>query len=377
RTQCRKTTRTYDPFGKVWTEAMGTDGEPETELTVMYTRDVFSNIVKVMADDGFEGHRVSCTSYDAEGIFPFAHKNPVGHLSFVKFDPGFGVQTAAVDPNHLVTRWAHDGFGRIMKEQRPDGTTTTSTLSRTKDGGAWNVKLRTKTDGGADETVQFDSLGRVVRHWSEGAVINGVPSPRILQEIVFDELGEHVARRSVPASELTPPADMRYDEYGYDALGRVIKHRAPWGGTTLYAYYGSTVQVQDPLGYRSLIQNDGLGRPVAITDNAGGLTSYAYGPFGGLWTVTDPGGAETTTERDAYGRGVTLTDPDRGKTTSHYNGFGLRTSSTDEQLRQIAYFHDPLGRLIARADNDGTTTWEWDTAPHGIGKIKTVTSPDG
>src|SRR6185503_16590418 len=68
---------------------------------------------------------------------------------------------------------------------------------------------------------------------------------------------------------------------------------------------------------------------------------------------------------------------DRGTTTSHYNGFGLRTSSTDEQMRRIKYFHDPLGRLVARTDNDGTTTWEWDTASHGIGKIKTVTSPDG
>ncbi|WP_437721250.1 hypothetical protein [Sorangium sp. So ce861] len=42
---------------------------------------------------------------------------------------------------------------------------------------------------------------------------------------------------------------------------------------------------------------------------------------------------------------------------------------------------DGLGRTTSRVDEDGaervTTTWTWDTAEHGIGKLHVLESPDG
>ncbi|KYF57260.1 hypothetical protein BE04_49505 [Sorangium cellulosum] len=42
---------------------------------------------------------------------------------------------------------------------------------------------------------------------------------------------------------------------------------------------------------------------------------------------------------------------------------------------------DGLGRTTSRVDEDGaerlTTTWTWDTALHGIGKLHVLESPDG
>ena len=45
-----------------------------------------------------------------------------------------------------------------------------------------------------------------------------------MQEIAYDALGEHVARRSVPVSEGTPESQLLFDLYQYDAMGREVLH---------------------------------------------------------------------------------------------------------------------------------------------------------
>src|SRR5262249_40128215 len=150
------------------------------------------NIARTKAKDGFGERRQASVVYEDEGIFPYAEKNAAGHVSYKKFDPGLGVLKTLIDPNKLVTQWKYDGFGRMTKEIRPDKTETTYTLSREREkDNAWTVKLETRSDGGADDTVEFDSLGRVVQRWSQGVAVGGVPAQRVVQEIVFDALGEH------------------------------------------------------------------------------------------------------------------------------------------------------------------------------------------
>src|SRR5262249_54873199 len=126
---------------------------------------------------------------------------------------------------------------------------------------------------------------------------------------------------------------------------------------------------------------DPLGRAANVTDATGAATAYSYGPFGALHTVTTPGGAITRTTRDAFGRVRQLDDPDRGTTMSTHDGFGELISSTDALGRKVTYEYDGLGRTLSRLDQNGaqnlTTTWTWDTAPHGIGKLASLVSPDG
>src|SRR5262245_21870849 len=98
-------------------------------------RDDFGNVVSVREKDGIGNQRLSCTSSTKDGLFPFAHRNPAGHLWLMQHDPGLGVQTALVDPNALATRWSFDGFGNIGKEERPNGTSTTVTRKCEKNGG--------------------------------------------------------------------------------------------------------------------------------------------------------------------------------------------------------------------------------------------------
>jgi RHS repeat-associated protein len=393
--QCRTLTRTTTVYGEVDTEAMETDdGSPETKLKVTYTRDDFGNVTGITADDAFGHHRTATVTYEPEGIFPFKHVNGAGHTSFTEFDARFGALAKLTDPNGLVTERRYDGFGRLGLEMRPDGSQTTITLARTKDGGAaksaWRVRQRTKTSGGEDDEVELDSLGRPVRWWWHGPTPprpSGEP-PRLMQEVAYDPLSGQVARRSVPVSEGTPVNKMLFDEYAFDALGREVRHTTPWSATTETAYSGLVVQVIDALSNVTLTTLDPLGRPVAITDAAKGVTSYTYGPFGELYTVTDPGtladpsGAVTTTRRDALGRVKQLDDPDRGTTVHVYDGFGELLSSTDALGRVSTFEYDSIGRLTSRIDQQKgspllTTTWTWDTATNGIGKLHKLASPDG
>ncbi|XXU32019.1 RHS repeat-associated core domain-containing protein [Sorangium sp. So ce887] len=388
RSQCRLLTRTTTDYGEIDTESTDSDeGIPDTKLDVVYTRDDFGNVTGVTADDAFGHHRAWSTTYDPEGIFPETHVNAAGHTTRVELDEGLGVLVERVDPNGLVTEWRYDGFGRLGLEIRPDGTQTTIELSRTKDGGpdqdGWRVTQRTTTTGGADDTVEIDSLGRPIRWLWHGPSVEGARDelPRLMQQIAYDALGEHIARRSVPVREGTPEDELLVDVYEHDAVGREVRHTTPWNAVVETDYDALRVEVTDALGHVTAVEKDPLGRPVAVTDAALGITRYGYGPFGVLTTVTDPGGAVTTTTHDAFGRVRKREDPDRGTTVSTNDGFGELVTSTDALGRVTTFEYDPLGRARSRLDEHGaerrTTTWTWDTAANGIGKLEALASPDG
>jgi RHS repeat-associated protein len=391
--QCRTIARTYYDTGLLKGETVDADGDATMHLAVTYGRDAFGNTTSTTADDKLGNHRVTSTTYEPSGAFPNKYVNAVGHEVVPAYDAGLGVMTSLVDENQLITTWKYDGFGRRIQEIRPDSTETLRTLMRTKDGGAgqneWNVKVTTTTDGGEDSAVQYDSLARPIRWWTHGTQTGHDPPPRMIQEVVFDDLGEHIARRSTPVDEAVPPESRHYDEYAYDPTGRVLTHTTPWNATTAYEYDVKSVEVTDPFNKVTTSANDALGRLVTVTDPAGGITAYTYGPFAALWAVTDPGMAITTTRRDAYGRVRTSIDPDKGMTILGYNGFGELVSSLDAQGRTIKLAYDPLGRKTRREDKASlaspveVTTWTWDTALLGLtgqlakGALTEVDSPDG
>ncbi|XXY14182.1 hypothetical protein WME88_38680 [Sorangium sp. So ce216] len=156
-------------------------------------------------------------------------------------------------------------------------------------------------------------------------------------------------------------------------------HTTPWGVVVETGHDGLRAEVTDALGHVTVVEHDPLGRPVTVTDAAMGVTRYKHGPFGALHTVTAPDGAVTRTIRDAFGRVRQLDQPDRGTTVFTSDGFGELVSSTDALERVMKVAYDGLGRTTSRVDEDGaerqTTTWTWDTAAHGIGKLHVLDSP--
>src|SRR5262249_33826204 len=78
--KCRTSAFLHDGFGQVHFSSEGTSGEPETLLGITLKRDAYGNVTGAAATDAFGRRRSACTSYDAEGIFPFAHGDAAGHI---------------------------------------------------------------------------------------------------------------------------------------------------------------------------------------------------------------------------------------------------------------------------------------------------------
>jgi YD repeat-containing protein len=62
-----------------------------------------------------------------------------------------------------------------------------------------------------------------------------------------------------------------------------------------------------------------------------------------------------------------------------HDGFGELVSTTDALGRVATFDYDTLGRTKTRIDEQPTlqtltTTWTWDTAPNGVGKLHKVAS---
>ncbi|MDI1447300.1 RHS repeat-associated core domain-containing protein [Polyangium sp. 6x1] len=369
-TACRTTRQEHDILGRLKRIEVESEGDAETKLGVLFNRDVFGNVIRTVATDAFEGKRAACVSYDEQGLFPFARKNALGHLSFERYDPGTGAQLAEVDPNALATAWAVDGFGRVTREVRPDGTETVVTRQFVQG----RIAITRAAVGWGAETAEIDRLGRTLRTWSSGVSAPGQLAPRVLREVVYDDLGEHVAKEYVADAETAPAATRKYTAYEYDAVGRAKREVSPWCGVTETRYNGATVVTKNARGFVTETTLDSLGRPVRVYDAEKGLTQYEYGPAGPR-KVIDPGGAETVFERDGLGRVRFSKDPDRGASETHYNGFGEVRWSKDALGRELHLHHDKLGRLYKRVDQDGETAWVWDLALKGA--LSEVHSPDG
>jgi RHS repeat-associated protein len=383
RTQCRTTALEYDDQGEVRAASVGDPADPGTQLWVTITHDAFGHVVHATADDASGHHRDGCVSYDAEGIFPYAARNALGHTTYSKRDAGLGVMTAAVDANGLVTRWQHDGFGRVTEERRPDGTRSRTALARTKDGGPqakwWTTKVTTGDDGGALRTTALDSLGRAVRSLTVAAAVQACgaakcsPVLELEEETAYDFLGR-VESVTVPWMTGDTLTGELHHTYSHDAAGRLTKHVEPWGKVTTFAHGGLVDATADWLG-TTMTVSDALGRTVKAYDRKDYTTETAYGPFGLPWQTTRFGAEVTTSERDAYGRVVHETDMDRGDTHISYDGFGEALTVDDAAGRHTDFRYDALGRLVRRDDTDGTTKWTYDTATHGLGRVASVENP--
>jgi RHS repeat-associated protein len=379
-TQCRTTSLAYDDRGEVASTTVGDPADPGTQLVVELTHDAFGHVVVTSASDAYGHQRSTCVSYDADALFPYATADPLGHVSYTRFDPGLGVMTAAVDPNGLATRWQHDGFGTVTRELRPDGTETTTTAIRTKDGGPqakwWRYRLTTDEAGGVRSTTTLDSLGRPVHTLTVAAAVPSCgatacsPALQLEDATVYDFFGR-VEQKTLPWMSGDTLTGKLHDDYQYDAGGRLVKHTEPWGRITSYAYAGRVTSVTDWLG-TATTEVDTLGRPLAATDKKGLATRTTYGPFSAPWMVERAGFETTVSQRDAYGRVVVEVDADRGETDTTYDGFGEALTFDDAAGRHYDMAYDALGRLVQRTDADGITRYTYDAAAHGIGRIAAV-----
>lgn len=399
--QCNVVENDYNAFGEL-EETRRAPLMPSAFLKTRFIRDAFGNVIRTTADDAFGQHRESCRTYEPDGIFPWAQANAAGHVSYSRFDHKLGVLLSARDPNGLVTKHRYDKFGIRTETKAPDGNVTKNSVAHVKLG-EWRTLVTTELPGGAKAETTLDSLGRTLRRRAQGPNVPTVGSqgystntPWFVKDWSYDFFGR-ASDETIAYLEGDPLAGTYHWHKTYDAAGRVVATTSPTQTTVTHSYEVEPVPPPGPFfdyayginvvktitpgtsDYAGPVvtttYSDLLGRVAKIVDAKGGATQYHYGPFGRLHDVVAVDNHVTILDQDAYGRLVHRLDMDRGEGWMAYDGFDQLRSTTDALGRQTAMAYDTLGRVKNRLNADGLTTYQYDTALHGIGALASVTMP--
>lgn len=367
-------------------EVLGVAGQPDPTTT--WTYDAYGNPVTetdARANAG-QGGGTTTTEYDATfHTFPSAIVNALGHRTEYQFitASGCSVSHAAGEglvgiergPNELASgaswRRCHDAFGRIAAEFAPAdlGSTTWSHVDAAP-GTSVTISRRASASGARSETTRFDGFGRVHQVERDG------PHGRTVVETQrdYDALGR-VAAELAPAFDAPSP---HRTTYSHDPLGRVVTTTLPGSGRvhTRMSVRG-LVTATDPTGAIRREHHDAFGRIVRVEEVAGSetfATTYEYDVNDQLVRLHDHHGNVSTISYDRLGRRTRVTDPDVGARDFEYFADGSVAAERVGAFETIRWDYDKLGRPAGKSGLSQRwpstwTTWRYDTAPNGIGRL--------
>ncbi len=366
-------------------QTVDTPDDSTAHLVTFFLRDAYGNITNVISDDEFGNHREACRTYEPTGTFPWATQNALGHTSFILYHPGLGVPLSVRDANGLVTKQRIDTFGQTVEQHSPNGSITTIATTRVKNG-VWTTRVLQSTPGHGELETVLDSSGRTIQQRMLGPEVPTVGMGRVetnawlVQDVRYDLLGRRVWQ-SIPRIEGDSVAESVGSSFEYDNAARLTKSTTPWGITTNTYVHDNVTTTEPGPGTLTFIakkvESDGLGRPLTTTDPLQNVTRYRYGPFGALRRVELPDGTSRETKEDAYGRTTFDNDPDRGQSMYEFNGFDEVVKMHDAAGRHYAFVRDALGRTTQRSEALNISTYEYDSAPNGVGLLAWTKSADG
>ena len=380
----RKSGFDYSSTGQVEAEKIEPDN---TTLwaTTTYTPDAFGNTQIATTTGPDIETRATTTLHDARGRFVLTTTNALNQTETRGYDERWGSVNSIKGPNGLETISTFDDLGRERLVERPDGSHTVTTYhwaSEDPDAPP-NAKyfVRSAVSGVAPITVFFDKLGREVRKKTFGGIAANGTSKAIFIDTIYNEKGQ-VERVSRPyfAGETAYFATTIYD-----LLGRPQQIQTPKEGggfaITTNVYRGLEVDSINPqqqgTPLKTTSRKDSQGHLVLVTDAKNGTIESVYDATGNL-IETHQGGQVTKMKYDVRGRKKEVDDPDLGVWTYGYNSLGELVSQTDAMNQTVTMHYDKLGRLDQRDESEGSSTWEYDTAPgRGKGKLHTATFSPG
>lgn len=259
--------------------------------------------------------------------------------------------------------------------------------------------------------VYFDPLGR--SYLSSRPYKPALQSTRCWDFRSYDQLNRVIATwSSYSTSECTAtilpfnavPTGGRQTQTTYDlisASGNTTKVVGNSSDTSTYATTRVSYSTINVLGRTRFVRSElaAAGCPsngTAISSNSTGClqTEYDYDAQGNLTYTKQVGGLgvatatpSTTIESkawfDSLGRKSRMLDPDLGNRYFTYTPFGELDTQTDAKGQITDLDYDRLGRVVARVEKlsasstETTTTFAFDSAPMGIGKLATVTASNG
>ena len=356
-------------------------------LTASYGYDGRGNRTSETVSGGNVASRTSRLSAFADGRWPGAATNALGHVERFVHDARFGLPKTATDANGRTTTRRYDPFGRLAGLTTPDGVAFTVARHwcgagfrcATVDGAApaMAVQVASSPQAAPTATRYLDKLGRVVR--AETQAFSG--GSDIREDVRHDARGR-VLRRSAPCFD---NATAPNTSYRYDVLDRPTRETRPDRGETAWAYAvgtgGATTVTATEKVYRgttlaatltTATSYSLLGEVASVTEASGAAAAaaatYAYDASGLLKTVTVGGTEVARFAYDAAGNRTSATRPDAGATTFAHTALGQARTVRNALGQTATYAYDALGRLASRSDPDGKAYWTYDPA-NGKGRL--------
>lgn len=363
----RRELTSYD--GNGLPQTVTTDpGLSSERVSAVVARDGYGNPIELSTSAVSGDTRTSSIGYDVTGRFAEVFTNTLGHVTTAVHHPALGVTLAAGDADARETLYHYDGFGRTRRVELPTGVSTTVDV-RDAPNSKWGLEVETQTPGHGHRIQTFTRRGTLVNSRERG--LGGT-----WNEVAFD-LNPRGQVKAAWRPFVHGSAPTNFVEYEYDFLGRVLSiQRSPTEVEHVWYQSGQRF-TRDAKGNQRSATLGVRGEVMSVSDPAGGgVTHYAYGPFGQLSSVTDDAGNVTRMVFDGLGRMRQLEDPDRGVTTYVFDEWGQPTQALHASGLSVLSSYDELGRLISRTDEHGTSTFDYD-APNATGQLLGSVSSDG
>jgi len=164
-------------------------------------------------------------------------------------------------------------------------------------------------------------------------------------------------------------------QFTHDAMSRLTQAVDPVGGTWQYEHdrNGELVATVDPAGVRRSFDTLRSARTVSVDDGLLSATSH-FDPLGRLTASTQPDGSVALASYDRCGRPVELVDPDGGLTRIVRDPAGRPVERTSPGGATTRFEYDACGRLAAVVDPLGQrSTRDYDAD----GRLVRQTTPTG
>lgn len=383
----------YDATGHVQSRTLTANGSQVDQRD--FTYDQFGNITSETQLTTTGAQRlVRQATFSPDGRFMTTLRNALGQESIFTHDPRTGQQTGSTDPNGLTAQATFDGFGRETSTTGTDGVTShryyedNQQIFATTPPAGTVSQMSIAKPGTPGQMIFLDSVGRELRR-----VTPGVNSGELIfVDTRYDSLG----RTDGTTLPYFGGEQRHWTTIGYDDLDRVVSTVTADGATTTTEHFGAVPSSElqgtslfgaypgltksvttNDLGQSTTSYLNLRGEPVQILDAANFETSYLYDAVGQLVDISDPEGNTTTFTFNGAGNVVTEVDPDRGTINRTYDDFEQLTSITDASGTVTSYTYDPVGRILTETDTDGVTTFEYDVGTNAVGRLTSVTHPNG
>jgi RHS repeat-associated protein len=387
----REVKLSYDGFSQLYTKTVEPYNAGLKKVTT-YTRDSKVGVITMeteawtdpLTSQAVSRDVVTNTFTDPDYRYPSTVKDALGHHWDRTYDPGTGnILTSKDDENNLLTTYTYDGFGRKIREDRPDTTATTwsynqcTTLCGAGTATAVSV-VTTQTWLGTGQTEQTAVPHQMYTDMHDREVMTltyDYAGGYVYQDWVFDTLARLAKTSNAQSAANRSNGHFGWTYYGnFDALNRaqlISTTKSTGSGTddTTIDYSGQSTKTTDANGHWRTEVLNGLGKVKSVTDSLNHTTSYGYDPFGVLISTLDPSGNQNSIQVDTLGRKKMMVDLDLGTWTYVTDPAGRVEQQTDAKNVITTMTYDLLDRMTERLELDQDSHWAYDTAAHGVGKL--------